>query len=72
MKKTFLTLAYAQPLELMLIIGACSDTGKVTNWYTYFEPVYATKAEGRIYFKDGILFINESGEGMSKISVIKE
>ena len=70
-------------LKLTLVIfflGSCSDKCEVTNTYTYFEPVYSTKAEvkaligikepqpisnaGRIYFKDGILFINESGKGI--------
>ncbi len=64
----------------MLISVSCSDTCEVTNTYTYFEPVYATRAEvrasiglkppqviskaGRIYFKDDMLFINETGEGI--------
>jgi hypothetical protein len=67
-------------LLISLFVFSCSDKCEVTNTYTYFEPVYATKAEikaaiglrasqvisnaGRIYFKDGILFINESGEGI--------
>lgn len=67
-------------LAIAFIITGCSDSCEVTNTYTYFEPVYATSAEvkaaiglkppkqisnaGRIYFKDGILFINESGEGI--------
>jgi hypothetical protein len=65
---------------LTVALNGCSDTCEVTNTYTYFEPVYATRAEvraaiglkppqpisnsGRIYFKDGILFINEAGEGI--------
>ncbi len=65
---------------LALLFTSCSDTCEVTNTYTYFEPVYSTKEEvkaaiglkppqvisnaGRIYFKDNILFINESGEGI--------
>jgi hypothetical protein len=60
---------------------SCTDKCEVTTTYTYFEPVYATREEvkaavglrapktiskaGRIYFKDGILFINESGRGHS-------
>lgn len=58
----------------------CSDTCEETNHYVYYEPVYSTSAAikaavavvdpiplseiGRIYFKDGILFINESGTGI--------
>jgi hypothetical protein len=65
---------------IIFFVGSCSDKCEVTNIYTYFVPVYATKAEvkaaiginapqaisnaGRIYYKDGILFINESGKGI--------
>lgn len=61
-------------------ILSCSDECKVTNTYVYYEPVYATSAElkaqvqlqpphtltnlGRIYLKDGYLFINEKGKGI--------
>jgi hypothetical protein len=67
-------------LLLTLISFSCSNNCEVTTTYTYFEPVYMTSAEvraaiglkpvrnisnaGRIYFKDNILFINESGEGI--------
>ena len=58
----------------------CADTCEETNYFVYYEPAYATSAEikaavkveepiplsdiGRIYFKDGILYINESGKGI--------
>ncbi|WOK09669.1 hypothetical protein [Imperialibacter roseus] len=58
----------------------CTDTCEVDRSYTYFKPVYTTTEEirsavafgtpqsvnqpGKIYFKDGILFINEVGEGI--------
>lgn len=58
----------------------CADKCEETNYFVYYEPVYSTSAEikaavkvgepmplsdiGRIYFKDGILFINESGKGI--------
>jgi hypothetical protein len=58
----------------------CADQCEETNYFVYYEPVYSTSAEvkasvailepiplsdiGRIYFKDGILFINESGKGI--------
>jgi hypothetical protein len=61
----------------------CSDTCTVSNTYIYYEPVYSTSAElkaavsfddpkpltslGKIYFKDGYLYINESGEGIHVI-----
>jgi hypothetical protein len=71
-------------LFLSTLVSSCSDSCEVTTTYTYFEPVYATKEEvkaaigvkppqvisqpGRIYFKDGFLFINESGEGIHIIN----
>jgi len=58
----------------------CTDTCEVDRSYTYFKPVYTTTEEirsavafgtpqsvnqpGKIYFKDGMLFINEVGEGI--------
>jgi hypothetical protein len=58
----------------------CSDKCEETNYFVYYEPSYSTTAEikaavalvepiqlsdiGRIYFKDGILFINEAGKGI--------
>ncbi len=84
MKKLLLNhatmLHFSYLIFFMLISVSCSDTCEVTNTYTYFEPVYATRAEvrasiglkppqviskaGRIYFKDDMLFINEIGEGI--------
>jgi hypothetical protein len=59
---------------------SCSDTCEQTRQLVYFQPVYSTSAQikaavkleapkemsqiGRIYFKDGYLFINEAGEGI--------
>lgn len=67
-------------LIILLVGTRCSDECKVTNTYVYYEPVYSTSAElkaqislqaphsltdlGRIYFKDGYLFINEKGKGI--------
>src|SRR5882757_6591803 len=64
----------------------CSDKCSVTNTYTYFRPVYSTTEEvrrgvgyeqsrtlknpGKIYFKDNLLFINETGEGIHVIDNI--
>ena len=58
----------------------CADKCEETNHFVYYEPIYATWAEikaavsitepkplseiGRIYFKDGVLFINEAGKGI--------
>lgn len=63
-----------------LSVTDCADKCEETNHFVYYEPVYSTWAEikaavavteprqlsniGRIYFKDGILFINESGKGI--------
>lgn len=67
-------------LSLAWIGLSCSDKCEETYHYVYYEPVYSTseaikaavKQEaakplsqiGRIYFKDGFLFINEAGEGI--------
>jgi hypothetical protein len=77
------SLSWFVALPLALISFSCSNNCEITRTYTYFEPVYKTSAEikaaiglkpaqsisnaGRIYFKDGILFINESGEGIHLI-----
>ncbi len=58
----------------------CSDKCEEINQFVYYEPSYSTSAEikaavslgepiplsdiGKIYFKDGILFINEAGKGI--------
>lgn len=65
---------------LAATITSCEDTCQSTETYIYYEPVYQTSAEvkaaisvqpphqltdlGRIYFKDGYLFINERGKGI--------
>jgi len=64
----------------VLALNSCSDTCETTRQLVYFQPVYSTSAQvkaavkleapkemsqlGRIYFKDGYLFINEAGEGI--------
>src|SRR5689334_7243911 len=84
MRKHRSSLSWSIVLLLTLISFSCSNNCEVTNTYTYFEPVYQTPAEvkaaiglvpaksisnaGRIYFKDNILFINESGEGIHIIN----
>lgn len=70
-------------LGLSVLLEGCTDTCEVTQEYTYFEPVYTTVQEirqsvelttpqpvhavGKIYFKDGVLFLNEPGEGIHLI-----
>lgn len=67
-------------LGLSVLLEGCTDKCQVTNEYMYYEPVYSTVQEirqavhllspqpvhsvGKIYFKDGYLFINEPGEGI--------
>ncbi len=62
---------------------SCTDKCEVDRQYTYFKPVYTTTEEirnavsfgapqsvnqpGKIYFKEGILFINEVGKGIHLI-----
>ena len=67
-------------LGLSVLLEGCADKRQVRNEYVYCEPEYATVAEiragvhqapaqpvhavGKIYFKDGLMFINEPGEGI--------
>ncbi len=67
-------------LVFSLSFTDCSDKCEETYHFVYYEPSYSTSAEikasvslvspkplsdiGRIYFKDGTLFINESGKGI--------
>lgn len=67
-------------LGLSVLLEGCSDRCEVTHEYVYYEPVYSTVAEirsgvsllpsqpihavGKIYFKDGMMFINEPGKGI--------
>lgn len=67
-------------LGISVLLEGCSDKCELTNEYVYYEPVYTTVAEirqsisldephaikgvGKIYFKDGIMFVNEPGEGV--------
>lgn len=62
------------------ILSSCSDKCEETRNLVYYQPVYSTSAQikaavaletpremsqiGKIYFKDGYLFINEIGEGI--------
>ncbi|HEX8039059.1 MAG TPA: hypothetical protein VF490_07895, partial [Chryseosolibacter sp.] len=67
-------------LGLSVLLEGCSDKCEVKNEYVYFEPVYTTVSEiresihllppqpvqqvGKIYLKDGIMFLNEPGQGI--------
>lgn len=65
---------------IALLTLGCTDTCEETRTLVYYEPVYSTSAAvkaavdqvgpqelsqiGKIYFKDGYLYINEVGEGI--------
>lgn len=71
-------------LGLSVLLEGCRDKCEVTNEYTYFEPVYTTVSEirqsidvvapqpiqatGKIYFKDGYMYVNEPGKGIHVIN----
>ena len=66
--------------SVLCSIFCCSDKCTVKSTYVYFKPVYSTTAEikaatglktattlsspGKIYLKDGNLFVNETGKGI--------
>ena len=68
---------------LILFSSGCTDSCEVTRSYISYEPVYTTTDEiresiefigpeeisnpGRIYFKDGFIYINESAKGIHVI-----
>lgn len=65
---------------IALLNSGCTDTCQETRTLVYYEPVYSTSAAikaaadqvgpqklsqiGKIYFKDGYIYINEIGEGI--------
>lgn len=65
---------------VLMLLTACEDTCEVEQRYTYYEPVYTSLEElrssvttlpaeplrthGKIFFKDGFLFINEPNKGI--------
>ena len=67
-------------LGISVLLEGCTDKCEVTNEYVYYEPVYSTVAQirasisltepqpikgvGRIYYKDGLMYVNEPGEGI--------
>ncbi len=71
-------------LGLSLFLGSCTDTCEESNTYSYYEPVYMQLSVlrssiaveepqpitgvGKIYFKDGYLFVNQPGEGIHVIN----
>jgi hypothetical protein len=71
-------------LGLSVLLEGCTDKCEVTREYTYYEPVYSSIEEvragvsilppqtihttGKIYFKDGFMYVNEPGEGIHIIN----
>lgn len=67
-------------LGISVLLEGCTDKCETSSTYVYYEPVYTTVAEirssvaltdpqpikgvGKIYYKDGIMFVNEPGEGV--------
>lgn len=67
-------------LGLSILLESCTDKCTETIVYKYYEPVYTPlttirsgvkheaaqplKISGKIYFKDGLLFVNEPNEGI--------
>jgi hypothetical protein len=72
--------SFTVTLLIAFLFLGCHDNCKVTNTFVYFDPVYSTSADvkaavslqpthpltglGKIYFKDGYLFLNEVGKGI--------
>src|SRR6187551_912721 len=68
---------------LCFLLGSCNDQCEDRNTFSYYEPVYTPLSVirssialdepkpitgvGKIYFKDGYLFVNEPGEGIHVI-----
>lgn len=67
-------------LGISVLLEGCSDTCETTQEFVYYEPVYTTveqireqisleqpkaiNAVGKIYYKDGFMYVNEPGEGV--------
>jgi hypothetical protein len=72
--------ALASLLGLSLFLESCTDSCTETYSYTYYEPVFTSlevvrnsislstpqpmEEVGKIYFKDGYLFVNDPGKGI--------
>jgi hypothetical protein len=78
--KSYTALLISLVMVTGALLTACTDTCQVRSRYVYYEPVYATSAEvraatklessrvidqpGKIYFKDGFLFVTEKDKGI--------
>lgn len=78
--RIFALLILSALLGLSLFFESCDDICEEQYAYSYYEPVYTSLADirsgievdeprsitnvGKIYFKDGYLFVNEPGEGI--------
>jgi hypothetical protein len=70
-------------LGLSVLLEGCTDSCEVKSEFTVYKPVYTTleelrasvqmtepepiKTVGKIYYKDGFLFVNEPGKGIHVI-----
>ena len=67
-------------LGISVLLEGCTNSCETTQEYVYYEPVYTTVEEiraqvsleaprpismvGKIYYKDGFMYVNEPGEGI--------
>lgn len=67
-------------LGISVLLEGCTNTCETTQQYVYYEPVYTTVEQlreqisleapraittvGKIYYKDGFMYVNEPGEGV--------
>ena len=70
-------------LGISVLLEGCTNTCETTQEYVYYEPVYTTvealreqigveaprdiNTVGKIYYKDGFMYVNEPGEGVHVI-----
>ncbi|HTF16940.1 MAG TPA: hypothetical protein VK658_02645, partial [Chryseolinea sp.] len=67
-------------LGISVLLEGCTNSCETTQEYVYYEPVYTTVEQireqialeaprpiatvGKIYYKDGFMYVNEPGEGI--------
>src|SRR5690242_2559472 len=67
-------------LGISVLLEGCSNSCETTQQYVYYEPVYTTveqvraqisleaprqiSAVGKIYYKDGYMYVNDPGAGI--------
>lgn len=81
--RTYVLLNLFALMGLIFLFGSCNDQCEDRNTFSYYEPVYTPLSVirssiaideprpivgvGKIYFKDGFLFVNEPGQGIHVI-----